>query len=420
MGVGTRISPIVLLFTFLCWADFLSSCLIQAWTLPLQTSLRRPVAHGSGWSQKVSAASAAAATVSLKKTTTISTSALFNSPDNNDSDREWQEDSNLSRDPNRWRSASDDSRPDWMDVVESKKDGSFWTTFEPASEDSDDTSSSSLAVGDNGGTAENISSADQEEANANAWLDTLAALSAEEVEYNQKEADRADMARQMEEWNFSPEIIASTLGVATNAELEQVNQDMQAYMDSSYEAEIDMETVESHTTVDIEKETGEPIRTQMVYVDEHTCIGCTNCAMIAQSTFFMDAEHGRARVFQQWGDDDETIQVAIETCPVDCIHYIPYDELKRLEVDRRDQNINFKARLVNQGDYSRVGGSSFTAPQQISGNMSSRCSNCPTRGCKNCPMYGVGKNPEFEKKEAQRKERIERSRLKREREAQQK
>jgi hypothetical protein len=24
--------------------------------------------------------------------------------------------------------------------------------------------------------------------------------------------------------------------------------------------------------------------------------------MIAQSTFFMDEEHGRARVFQQWGD----------------------------------------------------------------------------------------------------------------------
>jgi ferredoxin len=28
---------------------------------------------------------------------------------------------------------------------------------------------------------------------------------------------------------------------------------------------------------------------QMVYVDEHTCIGCTNCAMIAQSTFFHNA-----------------------------------------------------------------------------------------------------------------------------------
>ena len=101
--------------------------------------------------------------------------------------------------------------------------------------------------------------------------------------------------------------------------------------------------------------------------------------------------------------------MAIETCPVDCIHYIPYDELVRLEVDRRDQNINAKARLVSQGEYGggqqhKVGGSNgFTAPQQISGNMGSRCNNCPSRGCKQCPMFGIGENPDFKMKEAQRK-----------------
>jgi hypothetical protein len=58
----------------------------------------------------------------------------------------------------------------------------------------------------------------------------------------------------------------------------------------------------------------------------------------------MEDELGRARVFEQWGDDDETIQIAIETCPVDCIHYVPYDELVRLEIGRRDQNINFKGK----------------------------------------------------------------------------
>ena len=57
-----------------------------------------------------------------------------------------------------------------------------------------------------------------------------------------------------------------------------------------------------------------------------------------------------------------------------------------------------------------VGASSgFTAPQRISGNMGSRCNNCPSRGCKNCPMYGVGKNPAFEQKE---KERLEKAALK--------
>lgn len=174
-----------------------------------------------------------------------------------------------------------------------------------------------------------------------------------------------------------------------------------------------------------DEETGELVRTQMVYVDEHTCIGCTNCATIAQSTFFMHSEHGRARVFQQWGDDDETIQIAIETCPVDCIHYVAYDELERLEVERRDQNINFKARLVSQAENGnalshRVGGGLFTAPQQISSNMSARCSNCPSRGCKNCPMYGVGQNPEFERKEKARLERLERRRLQQQRESEQK
>ena len=134
----------------------------------------------------------------------------------------------------------------------------------------------------------------------------------------------------------------------------------------------------------------------------------------------MDDEHGRARVFQQWGDSEETIQVAIETCPVDCIHYVPYDELVRLEKDRRGQNINAKARLVNQGEYAHMAGGTgsngFTAPQEISGNTGSRCNNCPSRGCKTCPMFGVGKNPEYERKERERKARIERNRLKRQRE----
>lgn len=119
------------------------------------------------------------------------------------------------------------------------------------------------------------------------------------------------------------------------------------------------------------------------------------------------------------------IQIAIETCPVDCIHYVPYDELERLEIERRDQNINFKARLVSQAEDGnslshKVGGGRFTAPQQISGNLGTRCNNCPSRGCHNCPMYGVGKNPEFERKEKERKARMERRKLQQQREAEQK
>ena len=132
----------------------------------------------------------------------------------------------------------------------------------------------------------------------------------------------------------------------------------------------------------------------------------------------MEEELGRARVFQQWGDDDETIQIAIETCPVNCIHYVPYDELVQLEIDRRNQKINNKARLVSQAEYGAGAGvsgptsSGFTPPQQISGNMGSRCNNCPSRGCRDCPMYGVGKNPVFEQREKERLERRARRELK--------
>ena len=97
-----------------------------------------------------------------------------------------------------------------------------------------------------------------------------------------------------------------------------------------------------------------------------------------------------------------------------------------MEVERRDQNINFKARLVNQGEYGggqghRTGGSTvFTPAQQISGNMGSRCNNCPTKGCANCPMFGVGKNPEYEKKKQAMQKKREAKRIKAEMETREK
>ncbi|GAX27249.1 ferredoxin [Fistulifera solaris] len=321
---------------------------------------------------------------------------------------EWKSD-DIS--PNGWQSSLDGSTVDWQDTLKQKEDGSFWSSFE-SSTDGDN----QLATKNNQVLTEDLE--------AEAWLDTLASISAEEVQFNMKEADRANTARQMEEWGFDKEIIAAALDISTDTLLEQDEvQGMNVYRQESYLEDVDLATVESHTRVEIDDETGEPVRLQMVYVDEHTCIGCTNCAMIAQSTFYMNPEHGRARVFQQWGDDDETIQIAIETCPVDCIHYVPYEELVKLEIERRDMNINFKARLVSQAENGnslshRVGGANrFTAPQKISGNSAPRCNNCPSRGCKNCPMFGVGKNPEYEKREKARKERLARKRLLEQRES---
>ena len=334
-----------------------------------------------------------------------------------------QWDGQQDQDSNSWRSSIENSpNEDWQEMLSQKNDGSFWTTFDSI-EETNDGNDADLDTTTIPNTPEEI--ADME---AEVWLDQLAALSAEETDFNRKEAERAETARQMEEWGFEAEMIENALGVSMNATLELADEikGMEEYRQTSYLDEVDLQTVESHTQVEVDPDTKEPLRQQMVYVDEHTCIGCTNCAMIAQSTFYMNEEHGRARVFQQWGDDDETIQVAIETCPVDCIHYVPYDELVKLEKERRNQNINFKARLVSQAENGNtlshaVGGPvAFTAPQTISGNMRSRCSNCPSRGCKDCPMFGVGKNPEFERKEKARKERMAKRRLQEERESQQK
>ena len=93
---------------------------------------------------------------------------------------------------------------------------------------------------------------------------------------------------------------------------------------------------------------GSPAQLRFTYVDEHTCIGCTYCASIARSTFFMEEEHGRARVFNQAGDDDELIAEAIESCPVNCIHYVSFEDLVILEEERRGQFINNAARLRSQ------------------------------------------------------------------------
>lgn len=88
-----------------------------------------------------------------------------------------------------------------------------------------------------------------------------------------------------------------------------------------------------------EPELGGSFRQKGVYVDEITCIGCKHCAHVARNTFYIEPDYGRSRVVRQDGDAEELIQEAIDTCPVDCIHWVDYTELKRLEEERRYQVI---------------------------------------------------------------------------------
>mmetsp|Transcript_47156 Transcript_47156/g.116716 ORF Transcript_47156/g.116716 Transcript_47156/m.116716 type:complete len:345 (+) Transcript_47156:146-1180(+) len=151
---------------------------------------------------------------------------------------------------------------------------------------------------------------------------------------------------------------------------------------------------------------GTPAKARYTYVDEHTCIGCTYCTQVARNTFFLEEDYGRARVYQQDGDSDDTIQEAIDSCPVNCIHYVSYEDLVTLEQERTGQVINNKARLVNQQE-ARSGAPPSRATFFDSAGV--RCNNCPSRGCKECPMFGVGQNPVYMERLAQQKARREAS-----------
>ncbi|MEM6500287.1 MAG: ferredoxin [Cyanobacteria bacterium P01_C01_bin.89] len=88
-----------------------------------------------------------------------------------------------------------------------------------------------------------------------------------------------------------------------------------------------------------EPELGGSVRQKGVYVDEVECVGCTFCSQVARNTFYMEPDHGRARVICQDGDSEDIVQEAIDTCPVDCIHWVDFTELKHLERERQYQEI---------------------------------------------------------------------------------
>ncbi|MEB3308291.1 MAG: ferredoxin [Cyanobacteriota bacterium] len=84
---------------------------------------------------------------------------------------------------------------------------------------------------------------------------------------------------------------------------------------------------------------GGKLRQMAVWVDEPACIGCRYCAHVASNTFLVEETWGRSRAIRQDGDTTERIQEAIETCPVDCIHWVAYEELPALQQQLDQQDI---------------------------------------------------------------------------------
>lgn len=57
------------------------------------------------------------------------------------------------------------------------------------------------------------------------------------------------------------------------------------------------------------------------YVDEEECIGCESCVGLCPAVFAMDEGTGKAKVTDPAGASEEDIQEAMDTCPVQCIHW---------------------------------------------------------------------------------------------------
>jgi len=81
------------------------------------------------------------------------------------------------------------------------------------------------------------------------------------------------------------------------------------------------------------------LRQKAVWVDEAVCIGCRYCAHVACNTFLVEPTWGRSRAIRQDGDSTDRIQEAIDTCPVDCIHWVAYEQLPQLEAQLEQQEI---------------------------------------------------------------------------------
>ncbi|TGG82017.1 MAG: ferredoxin [Aphanocapsa feldmannii 288cV] len=88
---------------------------------------------------------------------------------------------------------------------------------------------------------------------------------------------------------------------------------------------------QEHQPTGMEPLLGGVLKDKAVWVDESVCIGCRYCSHVCANTFLIEPDYGRSRAIRQDGDSSERIQEAIDTCPVDCIHWVDYEELPGLQ-----------------------------------------------------------------------------------------
>jgi len=58
-----------------------------------------------------------------------------------------------------------------------------------------------------------------------------------------------------------------------------------------------------------------------VIIDTDECVGCESCVELCPDVFEFDEETEKTHVKLSEGGDEECIEEAISTCPVECIHW---------------------------------------------------------------------------------------------------
>lgn len=60
---------------------------------------------------------------------------------------------------------------------------------------------------------------------------------------------------------------------------------------------------------------------RQVVIDTEECIGCESCVELCADVFSFNEDEEKAEVILPQGGSEDCIEEAIETCPVECIHW---------------------------------------------------------------------------------------------------
>ena len=58
-----------------------------------------------------------------------------------------------------------------------------------------------------------------------------------------------------------------------------------------------------------------------VTIDTDECVGCQACVELCPDVFGFDEDAEKAKVILDEGGPEDCIQEAIDSCPVECIHW---------------------------------------------------------------------------------------------------